>query len=372
MTEPAALRWGARWVPEGWASPGPTSDVVAWQANSADPAPPDDTGAGGPPVGLDGLDELGGGGPGGDPVQQVRVVLDWARLEPANAQVDDAAVEDLRNALTLARERGLEVWGCLHDGSLPGWFAHDERGFPDERSRRYFWARHVETVGEALGDLVDGWVPIHEPSRWASRGWLDAAGPPGRREDAEGFARNLEGVYLAALEAAQRLRGSGRPVATAQWLMPAFAAPDEPGAPVTPQAEAAASVVDETMWRSWVRMFTEEVLVIPGRSPVPVPGARQAFDLVGFTYRHGVAVRGDGALAPYPAGDPPPPWPEGLALVLHRLAEELPDHDLMIAGAPVPSPWRTNPEVAARYAADVRSIALDGRGDGIPLRALWW
>ena len=85
---------------------------------------------------------------------------------------------------------------CLHDGSLPGWFAHDERGFPDQRSRRYFWARHVERVGEAFGGRVHGWVPTFEPTRWASRGWLDGDRPPGQRDDARGFAAAVEEITL--------------------------------------------------------------------------------------------------------------------------------------------------------------------------------
>src|SRR5690606_7977985 len=95
-------------------------------------------------------------------VRTLRVPLDWARLEPANGRADSDAVEHLRAALTIARDRGFAIWGCVHDGALPGWFAHDERGFSDDRSRRYFWARHVETIGEVVGDLVDGWIPVVE------------------------------------------------------------------------------------------------------------------------------------------------------------------------------------------------------------------
>ncbi len=45
-------------------------------------------------------------------------------------------------------------------------------------------------------------------------------------------------------------------------------------------------MVDEVLRRSWLRLLTEETLVIPNRSPIPVPGAREAYDVIGFAYRH--------------------------------------------------------------------------------------
>ncbi len=81
----------------------------------------------------------------------LRLTLEWARLEPAEGKRDRQAEEHLRLVLEAARDAGLQVWGCLHDGTLPGWFAHDEHGYADARSRGYYWARHVEYVAEVLG-----------------------------------------------------------------------------------------------------------------------------------------------------------------------------------------------------------------------------
>ena len=58
-------------------------------------------------------------------------------------------------------------------------------------------------------------------------------------------------------------------------------------------AEAMASVADEVLHRSWFRLLETETLVLPDRPPVPVPGARSAFSVLGATYRHAIAVRGD-------------------------------------------------------------------------------
>lgn len=158
-------------------------------------------------------------------------------------------------------------------------FSVDEHGLSDDRARRYFWARHVEQVGEDLGDLVDGWIPMLEPSRWAMQGWLTASGPPGLLDDAVGFAEALEGALLGSVEAAQRLRRAflGRPVVTGQWIVPAFPGRNTPDVPPSPDAEAMTTTVDEALFGCWRRLLAEETLVIGGRLLVswcPGPGRR--------------------------------------------------------------------------------------------------
>lgn len=304
----------------------------------------------------------------------LRFTLDWARLEPSAGHHDTQTIEHIRLTLDAARSIGLSVWGCLHDGPLPGWFSHDEHGFPDSRSRGYYWARHVEFVAETFGDLIHGWIPVYEPSRWATRGWLDGLGPPGRTDDAEGFAAALEAVHLASVEAALRLKGDGHPVACAQWVVPVYPARAQPQNPIPVEAERAANVVDETLHGSWLRMLTEETLHVPGRSPIAVPGARTAFDIVGFTYRHALAVQGDGALVAYPqtlptGSDGQAAWTEGLAIVLHRLADALPDRELLIAGVGVPTDDEGQRE---QYLREILAVADEAVTGGISLRGLWW
>ncbi len=356
------LWWGAKWLVPGWEHPAPTSDLAVWQGRGDTPYATADV-LDAPSV-VEVLDRLTATG-----VRNLRVPLEWARLEPANGRHDGDAAEHLRAALTIARDHGFGLWGCLHDGPLPGWFAHDERGFSDARTRTYHWARHVETVGELVGDLVDGWIPVVEPSRWAKRAWLDGTRPPGKVDDGGAFARNLEAIHLASVDAALRLRESGRPVASAQWLVPVFPAREDPRVPPSAEAEVAAAEVDEVLRQSWLRLLTEETLVVPGRSPVEVPGARQAFDVIGFTYRHAVAVGADRSWSPYPQAlatgpDGHVPWSEGLALSLHRLADALPDRDLLVVDVAV---TLDDPEPRARYLSEIRDVVTEAADGGIPV-----
>jgi hypothetical protein len=134
-----------------------------------------------------------------------------------------------------------------------------------------------------------------------------------------------------------------------------------------------AARVDEVHRGCWERLLREGMLVVPNRTPVALPGAREAFDLLGFTYRHGVAVRGDGALLPYPQRSPLGPdgtvaWPEGFGLVLHHLAESFPDRPLLAAGVGAMG----DPAQAGDSLHEVLAIAANAADDGIDLRGLWW
>ena len=234
-------------------------------------------------------------------------------------------------------------------------------------------AAHVEQVGEELGDLVDGWIPMVEPARWALQGWLTAAGPPGRVDDAEGFSGALQGALLGSVEAALRLRAAGRPVATGQWVVPAFPARVTPDVPPSPEAEAMVGVVDEALFGCWRRLLLEGTLVVPGRAPIEIPDARVAFDRIGFTYRHAVAVRGDGALLPFPQqlpvrADGQVSWAEGLALALHHVADTFGDRPIQLVGYGVAS----DDPAFDEFEHQARTIVQGAIDDGIDLRSAWW
>lgn len=362
MAGPDDFLWGSRCPVASGA--GPASDVVARRvAAGGAPAAPLDLARD-----LDALEQRAALGH-----DAVRLTFDWARIEPETGRRDASAVEHLREVLQAAARLDLRTWGVLHERALPGWFSVDEHGLADERSRRYYWARHVEQVGEELGDLVDGWIPMVEPTRWALQGWLSGAGAPGHVDDAEGFSGALEGALLGSVEAALRLRGSGRPVATGQWVVPAFPARVTPDVPPSPDAEAMTSTVDEALFGCWRRLLAEETLVAPGRAPVAVPGAREAFDHIGFTYRHAVGVRGDGALLPYPQQLPTRPdgqvtWAEGLGLSIHHVAETFGERPLLLAGYGVAA---DDPQFE-EFEQEARSIIDGAIDDGIDLRGAWW
>jgi beta-glucosidase/6-phospho-beta-glucosidase/beta-galactosidase len=146
-------------------------------------------------------------------VRHHRLTVEWARLEPWPGRWDDDEVAHLRRVLGAARTAGVAPWACLLHGSAPGWFTDDQRGWLDDKAV-LTWARHVDRVAEAIGDLVAGWVPIHEPALAARLGYGDGTFPPGRRKDDD--HRDARAALLAAeAEAARLLRSGPAPVAVA-------------------------------------------------------------------------------------------------------------------------------------------------------------
>jgi beta-glucosidase len=256
-----------------------------------------------------------------------RLGIEWARIEPAEGRTDGSAVEHYQAVLRAGRETGMQLWACLHHVTLPGWFV-DAGGFADERGR-YLWARHVDRVAELFGADVAGWMPVGEPSAYATLGFLQGVHPPGR-SDPEAFAKALRGVWLAWRDAWRLLRG-GPPVCTAWNLSPVFAADH------TVPARRWARLTDEVLWDVGIRAIRDGVLAVPGLAEEEVPDLQGSADLIGFSYQAALAVDAAGGFLPYPDGarvgpTGDAPWSEGLGITIRRLAEQLPGRPLVVAG----------------------------------------
>jgi len=251
--------------------------------------------------------------------------------------------------LTAARGAGVSPWVCLHHFTLPGWFTEMGGGFVDDRARSYFWTRHVAFCAETFGDLVFGWKPINEPGAYAG------IYPHGQKR-----FDMLGAVLLAQRDAWRELRGGGRPVATIHDLSPVFTVAD------TVPADTMKARVDAMVWDVWMRADRDGVLELPGRAAREVPDLREACDIVGFSYYSAMGVDAEGAIVPYPTSARVgpmgyAPWSGGLAVVLHRLHDELPGRPLLICEHGVGTDdddWRC--DVLRESLAVVESAIADG------------
>lgn len=305
-----------------------------------------------------------------------RLSIEWARIEPAPGRRDPAAIEHYTEVLRAARDAGIEIWVCLHHFTLPGWFADDEGGFVDDRARGYHWARHVDWMGETFGDLVFGWKPVNEPLAFAGAGWLLGLHPPGRT-DLEAFGAALRAVHLANHEAWRLLRSGGKPVATIMNLSPIQPGVRSRDVREREQAAAVAAAFDDVYWSCWIRALRDGVLSTPGTVETEVPDMAGSFDLIGFSYYHAQTVHADGTTGPYPPDAPVgpmgyAPWPEGLGLVLRRLAEELPGRPLLVSECGLgTSGVGTDDAERVRYLDDCIGIVSDAVDDGIDVRGFF-
>jgi beta-glucosidase len=192
--------WGTAAAATQCEGAAPRSDWAGWEAEGRAPASRD--GNGFRTRYEDDLALLADHG-----IRHHRLTIEWARLEPWPGRWDDDEVAHLRRVLGAARAVGVAPWACLLHGSAPGWFTDDQRGWLDDKAV-LTWARHVDRVAEAIGDLVAGWVPIHEPALAARLGYGEGTFPPGRRKDDD--QRDARAALLAAEAEAARLLRSGR------------------------------------------------------------------------------------------------------------------------------------------------------------------
>lgn len=302
-----------------------------------------------------------------------RLSLEWARLEPEEGRHDPAAVEHCREVLRAGVDAGLSMWACLHHVTLPGWFSADLGGFVDRRARTYHWARHVDWVGETFGDLVAGWTPIDEPAAYATHGWLLGSLPPGHRDRGR-FLEALEATHLANHEAWRLLRGGDAPVMTIMNLSPLFPGVrdrDDPWEPAA--AQEALAAVDDVWWGSWIRALRDGVLSVGGRPPVEVEDLAGSFDVIGFSCSSAEQVFHDSTTGPYPPDAPRDDlggaiWPEGLSLVLSRLAHELPGRALCVAGCGLGT---DDDDARVRYLDECLQRTEAAVDDGIDVRGFF-
>jgi beta-glucosidase len=284
---------------------GPDSDWWAWERDGR--APESGTGNG---FGVRYADDFALFAEWG--LRHHRLSLDWSRLQPKPGNWDQQAVEHYRAVLRAGRDAGLTVWACLLHGALPGWFTA-EGGFlnPDAMQT---WRRWVEFAAETFGDLVGGWKPVNGPASFATKRYLTGQFPPGLT-DPRTFGQALRVIQQADFEAARWLRSTGRPIASVEALAPIV--------PRSPAAQPAASAYDAVLWDSWLGLARSDDYA-------------DAFDYIGFSYYFGVEIDEHGRPGPYPPGEAVGPqgyvpWPDGLRLVLDRLATELPGRRLLVS-----------------------------------------
>jgi len=116
-------------------------------------------------------------------ITDVRISLDWARLQPKPGTIDADWAERFEQILQAADAIGVRPWACLHESSVPRWFDNDG-GFGDHATFITWWPRWVERAADRFGDLVGGWVPFAcIPGGAPDQPWVDtwgilAGGPP--------------------------------------------------------------------------------------------------------------------------------------------------------------------------------------------------
>ena len=293
-----------------------------------------------------------------------RLSLEWARIEPEQGVHDERAVNHYREVLGAAIAAGVVPWACLHHFTLPRWFAASG-GFLVEENRTEAWARHVDFVAEAFGDLIGGWQPVNETNYYAMAAYRGGGWPPGHNDVGE-WALASEAIQLATAEAAVRLKQTGARVASIFGLS-TTAAHD-----ATAPTERLVARYYEVHWDAGLGLFRDGVLATPGRPVLERPDLAGSFDMIGFSYYSTLGVS-DGRVVAHPPDAPVSPlgygiWADGLGLVLDRLHATVPGVPLLIAEFGVGT---HDDQVRAAYLGRGLEVVSDAIGRGIDVRGLF-
>ncbi len=108
-----------------------------------------------------------------------RIGLEWARIEPEENRIDEEALEQYRAILLKMKKAGIRPMVTLHHFANPMWLVK-AGGWTSGKTPALF-LRYVEKAVRKLGDLVDVWITINEPSVYAVEGYLFGNFPPGRK-----------------------------------------------------------------------------------------------------------------------------------------------------------------------------------------------
>lgn len=149
-----------------------------------------------------------------------RMSVEWARIEPEPGRFDQAALDHYRRMVELQRERGIEPIVTLHHFTNPLWVTQRGAWTNSEVVDRF--AAYADRVGRTLGDLVQWWVTLNEPTVFAIFGYVTGGWPPHKRRDFLGYFRHVRHCARAhaAARAALKAQRSDAMVSLAMHLNP--------------------------------------------------------------------------------------------------------------------------------------------------------
>jgi beta-glucosidase len=150
-----------------------------------------------------------------------RLSIEWARIEPGPDRFDQTALDTYKRQMEALRQAGIEPMVTLHHFTNPIWLA-DQGGWRNPDVIRRF-AHYTDRVAKELGDLVQWWVTINEPSILALKSYMEGSWPPHRPGDLRGAVRLFRHAargHVLARKALQARRASAKvSMAFALWPM---------------------------------------------------------------------------------------------------------------------------------------------------------
>ncbi len=125
---------------------------------------------------------------------ELRLTLEWARLERRPGEHDDNALESYVGALVAAKRASMTTVVVLCDAAWPSWLGQEPwlSAWAPQR-----FAAHAAWLAPHLEGLVRAAVTFRAPNTAAWEGWRHAARPPFRRDATADAVSALDGMLVA-------------------------------------------------------------------------------------------------------------------------------------------------------------------------------
>lgn len=108
-----------------------------------------------------------------------RLSFEWSKIEPKRGEFSKDAIEHYRKLLQDLKKRGVKRVVTLCHWTLPMWFV-GQGGWTANDAPKIF-SSYCEKIIEELGDEIDLFVTLNEPTIPLNKGYLVGLFPPGRR-----------------------------------------------------------------------------------------------------------------------------------------------------------------------------------------------
>lgn len=108
-----------------------------------------------------------------------RFSLEWSRIEPEEGVFDQDAIRHYRKVLVSLKNRKVKPMVTLWHWTNPIWLA--KKGGEVNRQFPFYFSRYAKFIVAELGDLVDLWITLNEPTTVVVNGYLQGRFPPGKK-----------------------------------------------------------------------------------------------------------------------------------------------------------------------------------------------
>ncbi|HEY9720487.1 MAG TPA: family 1 glycosylhydrolase [Oscillatoriaceae cyanobacterium] len=171
-----------------------------------------------------------------------RTSIEWARIEPQEGVIDQAAVQHYHQELDALQAQGLTPVITLMHFAYPAWL-DKEGGWENPRTATLF-AKYAAFVAHEFGAQVHIYLTFNEPNVFLMGGWLGGGMPPGKTNPIAGLAamHTMVQAHALAYDAIHRVEPDAKVsfnMYTADWTLGEAPA-------TTPEARAGQQLTSDT------------------------------------------------------------------------------------------------------------------------------